>query len=172
MFFSLRSTRYRRHCQQDHPFALPPLSSASLSFLLLFFPIFLVFNSDEHLASDGKHSGHASGRCRPSRRPRLAPRRLQRGSIHPNVSLFHNKIVMRCPDWLGSLEGSHNAPGACPHQHSRGESEKETQNMRVKARKGEGERERVRVKKAEREKGRTRHIGSLLSHIRRLSLCK
>lgn len=42
----------------------------------------------------------------------LALRR--RGSIHPNVSLFHNKIVIRWPDWLGSLEGSHNAPWACP----------------------------------------------------------
>lgn len=135
----LQCSPYGRHDTADTLPAGSPFRSsaslASLSFLLLFFLLF--FNSDEHLVSDGKHSGHASGRVPASRRPRLAPRGLQRGSIHPNVSLFHNKIVMRCPDWLGSFEGSHNAPGACPHQYSRGEGEKETRNMLVKARKRE-----------------------------------
>lgn len=159
--FSLRSTRYRRRCQQNHPFALPPPRHLCSSF---FYFSFLFFNSDEHLVSDGKHSGHASGRV-PSRRPRFVPRGLQRGSIHPNVSLFHNKIVMRCPDWLGSLEGSHNKPGACPHQYSRGEGEKET-------RKYASESERKNEREGKKSRERTRHIGSLLSHTRRLSLCK
>jgi len=98
------------------PLRSPPLLHLSL-FLLSFL---LLLESVERLTSDGKHSGHATRT--ESRRPRvISPGGLQRGSIHPNVSLFHNKIVMRCPDWLGSLEGSHNASGACPCQYSRDE---------------------------------------------------
>lgn len=99
----------------------------------------------------------ANDRPVPSRRLRLTPRGLQRGSIHPNVSLFHNKIVMRCPDWLGSLEGSHNTSGACPRQYSWGEvltRAKKRQEMRER----EGEYRRVRTKRAE----RARHISSLV----------
>lgn len=57
---------------------------------------------------------------------------------------------MRCPDWLGSLEGSHNASGACPHQYSKGEGEKETrkrasENEKKREREGEGKKSRERT---------------------------
>jgi len=93
-------------------------SSLSLSLSLFFLFFLLLLESVERLTNDGKHSGHAT-RTESRRRRVISPGGLQRGSIHPSVSLFHNKIVMRCPDWPGSLEGSHNASGACPCQYSR-----------------------------------------------------
>ena len=77
------------------------------------------FQVHRAFSRDGKHFGTRNETV-PVPPCLSRPPLEKRGSIHPSVSLFHNKIVMRRPDWLGSLEGLHNAPWACPRQYPEG----------------------------------------------------